>query len=558
MTQRIIGRTILVVLIISLLFGAGFSQSISGNKINNINRTYIGLEAATKVAFVKLTQLGKTDYTITDSITISTHEGIPLFYIFDLQPQGYIVVTGYYDLPPVIAYSFTNNFQSDDLENNIFLELLKADLELRLQDIPLLPEAMITERHNLWETFLSEKPEQTTCQNFEQWPPEGSTPTGGWLLTNWHQSAPYNNYCPLDLIKGGRSVAGCPAVAMAQILNYHNTTNGIVFTDSDDYHHIYGGNNYWIDNDHDEYNFPSFPVLNTYLETLSYNYQNQNPPTNNDKAAITFACGVAAKQVYGKDGSGTFGVDQAYDAYLRFNCTTIEMFDDDVPELYERLSNNMKDAIPAHLAIVNPDWTMGHNVVVDGYNTDDYYHINFGWGGSYNGWYLIPEEIPYGLTVIEGVIVDILKENESNEPILSCDGTLHWINVEPGATVTGNISVENIGDAGSKLDWTITEWPEWGNWVFAPSNGSDLTPEHEPVTVQVSVIAPEEKNQEFIGSIKIINTENTNNYCVIPVSLVTPKTKSYSYIELFHSFFDNFPNAFPIMRLLLDSYRNYQ
>ena len=35
------------------------------------------------------------------------------------------------------------------------------------------------------------------------------------------------------------------------------------------------------------------------------------------------------------------------------------------------------------------------------------FHLNFGWGGPYNGWYLLPDEIPYGLTVIEGAIVDI-------------------------------------------------------------------------------------------------------------------------------------------------------
>jgi hypothetical protein len=49
-------------------------------------------------------------------------------------------------------------------------------------------------------------------------------------------------------------------------------------------------------------------------------------------------------------------------------------------------------------------------VVVDGYNTDEYYHLNFGWGGSYNGWYLLPQEIPYELTVVEGVVVDIMKK----------------------------------------------------------------------------------------------------------------------------------------------------
>ena len=558
MLQRIIVRTIMVVLITSLLLGAGFFQITSGDKINNINQTCIGFDSAIKVASLKIKQLGKTDYIITDSVTIKNHKGIPLFYVFNLKPQGYIVVTGYYDLPPIIAYSFTSNFQSNEIKNNIFLELLKADIELRLQNVLLIPENMIKERHILWETFLSEKTEQAIRQNFEQWPPEGSTPTGGWLLTNWHQSPPYNNFCPLDIYNGGaRSVAGCPAVAMAQIINYHNTTNDVAFNDNDDYYHNYGGNKYWIDNDHELYDFPSFPELNTYLETLSYNYQNQIPLTDNDKAAITFACGVAAKQVYGATISGTYGVNQAYEAYQRFNCTTIELLDENDPELYERLSNNMKNAYPAHLAVVNPQWTMGHNLVVDGYNTDDYYHLNFGWGGGYNGWYLIPEEIPYGLTVIEGVIVDILlEENENNEPIIYCDGDLKWTNVEPGATVIGNLTVENIGDAESNLNWSIIEWPEWGNWDFNPSHGNDLTPEEEPVNVQISVNAPEEKNKEFIGSIKIVNTENTSNYCIISVSLATPKINSFTLINLFQRFFNIFSHTLLKIRNILEFYRN--
>ena len=129
-------------------------------------------------------------------------------------------------------------------------------------------------------------------------------------------------------------------------------------------------------------------------------------PSNTHKAALVFACGVAARQVYNASGSGTFGVDQAYDAYQKFNCTSAELIED--LNFDRRLSQNMKDAKPAHLAVVNPTWTSGHNLVVDGYNTDGYYHLNFGWSGSYNGWYLIPSGLPYSLTVLEGVIVDIM------------------------------------------------------------------------------------------------------------------------------------------------------
>jgi hypothetical protein len=100
-------------------------------------------------------------------------------------------------------------------------------------------------------------------------------------------------------------------------------------------------------------------------------------------------------------------VNQALQAYQKFGFAEVAFFDENDTSVYNALAQNMMEARPAHLAVVDPGWTMGHNVVVDGYNTDDYFHLNFGWGGPYNGWYLLPDEIPYGLTVIEGAIADI-------------------------------------------------------------------------------------------------------------------------------------------------------
>jgi len=81
---------------------------------------------------------------------------------------------------------------------------------------------------------------------------------------------------------------------------------------------------------------------------------------------LVFACGVAATQVYTSSGSGTFGVSQAYDAYQRFSCNTGCMLDTSDADLFPRLMQNMKDTLPAHLAIVDSAWSSGHNVVVDG------------------------------------------------------------------------------------------------------------------------------------------------------------------------------------------------
>ena len=50
--------------------------------------------------------------------------------------------------------------------------------------------------------------------------------------------------------------------------------------------------------------------------------------------------------------------------------------------------------------------------MVDGYNTDEFFHLNFGWGGNSNGWYTMPPtSAPYNLTVIEGIVLDIIGNN---------------------------------------------------------------------------------------------------------------------------------------------------
>jgi hypothetical protein len=513
-------RNILVILSIGLFFGVSMFPSIGISVVLPNSTTYhnIDINDAVRVAQTKLNELHKSEVSIAYSVTKTSDDGTPLYFVFSLTPKGYLVISGSYDLPPVIAYSFTCTFPTMP-QSNPLSDMLTNDLSLRLQSIAHLPEAMIQQRHAQWDSFLAKQPRMS--DQFEQWPPEGSTPTGGWLLTDWTQNAPYNNLCPLDLANGGaRSIAGCPAVAMAQIMNYHNTTNDVAFSDTDDYYHNYAGNQYWIDNDHVMYDFPSFPQLNNYLASLQYHYESHMQPTNTEKAAITFACGVAAHQVYSASGSGTYGVNQAYQAYQRFNCSTVSLLQANDPNLYGRMAHNMMDALPDHLAVVDPGWQIGHNLVIDGYNTDKYYHLNFGWGGSYDGWYLIPDEIPYGLTVIEGVIVDILQPN-TGVPDLSGNGSLAWVDVTPGNTAKGNFMLSNSGDAGSDLAWKVAEWPSWGTWTFAPSYGHRLTPEDGSITINVSVIAPNKQNQEYTGEIKIVNIDDNNDYSIIPVSLHT-------------------------------------
>jgi hypothetical protein len=132
--------------------------------------------------------------------------------------------------------------------------------------------------------------------------------------------------------------------------------------------------------------FPTFPELNTLLDTLDHHLRDALPTHNHDKVAhgVCVRRGRAAGVAAG--GSGTFGVSQAYAAYQRFGFTSSVLHH---RRQHQRVRAQVRQHPQRHarapgrgeLGLVS-----GHNVVADGYNTEDYFHINFGWGGQSDGW----------------------------------------------------------------------------------------------------------------------------------------------------------------------------
>ena len=259
--------------------------------------------------------------------------------------------------------------------------------------------------------------------------PEAATPSlraDGFLGSHWTQDYPYNQLCPRDPVNGySYSYAGCPAIAMGQIINYLRTTQDTRFDDGDDYFHNYAGRKYMIDDDWESLQFPSFPQLNVMLDSVDAVFQRGEELPDELAAAVVFACGTACTQIYTSEGSGTFYVDQAFEAYQRFGFTDCVLFRDPDSLMYATLISNLQAGYPAHLAVENPAGTVGHNVVVDGYReSDGKFHINFGYGGTLDNWYDIPDpNFYYGMTKVEGIILNIIPtfdavhETASQQPL---------------------------------------------------------------------------------------------------------------------------------------------
>jgi hypothetical protein len=131
-------------------------------------------------------------------------------------------------------------------------------------------------------------------------------------------------------------------------------------------------------------------------------------------------------------------------------------------------------------------------------------------------------------------------------PDLECEGSLSWTDIPAGGEVTGEFIVRNIGDDYSRLDWEVKNWPDWGEWQFAHMSGYNLHPEDGDFTVEVTVTAPLEMDEEFTGQIKIRNKDDISDYETIQVTLKTPKTKNTEF-----NLFEKILSYFPILEQIL-------
>lgn len=192
----------------------------------------------------------------------------------------------------------------------------------------------------------------------------------------WNQSEPYNNQCPL-WNGTDRAVTGCVATAMAQVMAYYKYP-ATLQADIPSYKY--------------RYELTTEPIA----KGAAYDWDNMLPRYTsgsyteaqaNAVAKLMFHCGAAVKMKYGPVSAAAVRPAQlseffGYDADLmqevyRKSVTLdkwIELLDGELqagrPILYSGTSS-----------------TGGHQYVCDGRDEDGLYHINWGWGGSYNGYF---------------------------------------------------------------------------------------------------------------------------------------------------------------------------
>jgi hypothetical protein len=152
---------------------------------------------------------------IIESIEIQ-YNGQLLAIAYRIDPDGFVVVPVLKEMPPIKAFSENGRFVKDDqfgsgaLIRDVLVNRTKRFAELNgdLNAKQSVDTPMFDDRNRqAWDDLLSSAMIPTREQ------------VGPLISTTWHQLAPYNNYCPWG--DGNRSVAWCVAIALAQIIRYH-------------------------------------------------------------------------------------------------------------------------------------------------------------------------------------------------------------------------------------------------------------------------------------------------------------------------------------------------
>jgi hypothetical protein len=384
-----------------------------------------------------------------------------LAYVANVHPRGFLLLSSDTNLEPVVAYSFRFNWQSS--EKNILWQIFERDLRTQKQTIQSVARDVRTKNILKWSQLLeTDGAASAIATSFQQWPEQGTTSTGGWMETTWHQLSPFNNLCPMDPDSENRNLVGCVAAAMAQIVNYHQNTGNLRLSENDRYttslHTIQ------IDADSTKLDFPSFQKLNTILEQIDFKYQNNIQLSDSEKAALNFTCAIILQTNFDYPNSGVKMVNAAESYVDKFGYFNAELLFPD-STFYHILKENMINGFPAQLSINKSDAsaTSLHSVVADGYNTDGFYHLNFGWGKNNpdeitDAWYFIPEHMGAGYNFTSSSIANI-KPTEFPKPhVVASNNSLNVPACRVGENSEMiNFSLINQGKAIAEIDYIISD-----------------------------------------------------------------------------------------------------
>ncbi len=270
------------------------------------------------------------------------------------------------------------------------------------------------------------------------------------LSTAWGQDAPYNLQTPDDNCSSGNTLTGCVATSWAQVLDYWQwPVQGV------------GSHSYsWTGDSRSETLSVDFAVTYDWASMPDVLSAASSDAAKNALSLLMYHLGVATEMDFGCDSSGSLlWADEILDIYFKYKSLTEQNNRHDrasgsytAAQWFELFKTEL-DADPPRPVIFSIGAVQGwHEVVVDGYQDGppSMVHINFGWSGSYDGYYNISDDAhfdtgAYDWDVTNDQVMVVGIEPDNNPPVVDA-GQNQSIDEEISVQLSGSATdPEGIG-----------------------------------------------------------------------------------------------------------------
>lgn len=378
--------------------------------------------------------------------TFVANDGNDCLYVFNADNGGFVVVSAEERVKPILAYSTEGNFDVDNVAPG--LEFMLSSYQ---DEIDYIRENNIAATDDIareWKLLETKgRIRESKDANFVE----------PLLPCTWNQNYPYNALCPEDTAgHGGHVYAGCVATAMAQIINYWKyPSQGIGSHSYVPFCYMYEQTYTYpmqeVNFGETHYNYERMPI---FLDSLS------SEEDIYDVALLQYHCGVSVDMMYSPEGSGAYSDDvpSAMNQYFGYNYGLVEYeWDFTQQDWITALKEELGSGRPLYYSGQDDDGAGGHAFVCDGYDENDFFHFNWGWGGRDDAYCAIGalNTTKYAFNTWTAAIFDLYpRENEYfTRPNEVTEFVINELEDNSGVTLLWkNPSVDLSGDDITSLD----------------------------------------------------------------------------------------------------------
>jgi len=301
---------------------------------------------------------------------VTANQNLPVFYTYGFENGGFVIVSADDAAEPIIGYSYTS-----PISEKVDHPAVKSWLDNYSSQVKEIADRKADNSTTLpkWKKILE--------NDFSGY--KSGKAVEPLVKTKWDQGSPYDMYVPTVPNSTEKCAVGCVATAMAQVMNYYQWP--ITGQGSNSYTPSITGQTISA-------NFGA--TTYEWAKTLDNQVSSSAPQgVKHAVALLSSHCGISVDMMYGgaaQGGSGAYSEDAltALKSNFKYKPTaTLKNRTAYTQAVWDAMLKAELD-LNRPLYYAGSGSGGGHAFVCDGYqDADSKFHFNWGWSGSYDGYF---------------------------------------------------------------------------------------------------------------------------------------------------------------------------